>query len=111
MAVTIDLSTGSVVFVGQSVVTDDTSTTVNIQMKANRVYKFTQPLTQLNIESVDNSVFESEIIFTAGSSISVAVPSSVGVIVMPTFSAGKSYVISIKNGIAVGAEYTPGVGV
>jgi hypothetical protein len=108
MAVTIDLNTGLAVFAGQSVVTDDTSTSVALHMKANRQYVYKQPLIQLTIESVDNSVLESEILFTAGDSISVAVPSSVGVIAMPTFTAGKSYAISIKNGIAVGAEYTPG---
>ena len=108
MAITIDLNTGSVVFAGQAVVTDDTSTVATLQVKANKCYKFTQPLTQLNIESVDNSVLESEILFTAGSSISVAVPSSVGVVAMPAFAAGKSYCLSVKHGVIVGAEYTPG---
>lgn len=109
MAVTIDLNTGSMVFVGQSVVTDDTSTTATLQIKANRCYKFTQPLTQLTIESVEDSVFESEVIFTAGAGVSVALPASVGVVAMPTFADGKSYCLSVKHGIIVGAEYTPGV--
>lgn len=109
MAVTIDLNTGSAVFAGQSVVTDATSTSVALHMKANRVYEFTQPLTQLTIESVEDSVFESEVIFTAGAGVSVALPASVGVVAMPSFADGKSYCLSVKHGIIVGAEYTPGV--
>lgn len=103
------VSGGKVFVEAQTTFTDDSSTTATVQVKANRVYKFTQPLTQLNIESVENSVLESEILFTAGGSISVAVPSSVGVLVMPTFAENKSYCISVKHGIIVGAEYTPGV--
>ena len=36
-------------------------------------------------------------------------PDSLGWIGEPSFEAGKSYIISIRNNVAVAAEYTPGV--
>ena len=39
----------------------------------------------------------------------LAFPTSLGWIGEPSFEAGKSYIISIRNNVAVAAEYTPGV--
>ena len=107
MAVTIDLNTGSVVFAGQSVVTDNTSTTATLQVKANKCYKFTRPLTQLTIESVENSVLESEVIFTAGSSIKVTIPESVAFVSTPSLINNKRHILSIKHNTAVLVSYSP----
>lgn len=103
------VSGGKVFVEAQTTFTDDTSTTATIRMKANRVYKFTQPLTRLVIESVENSVLESEILFTAGAGIRVTTSTAIGDVAMPVFTEGKSYFLSVKHGIIVGAEYTPGV--
>ena len=40
--------------------------------------------------------------------VTVSLPLSLDVIAMPDFQDG-CYIINIRNGIAVGAEYTPGV--
>ena len=99
---------GGKVFVeAQTTFTDDTSTTATVQMKANRVYKFTKPLTQLIIESVEDSVLESEVIFTAGSSIKVTVPESVAFVSTPSLVNNKRHILSIKNNTAVLVSYSP----
>ena len=100
----------------QSTVTNSTATTATIaNLAANTRYVFTQPLTSLTVGTVTDSALESEIQFTAGDSIAVDFPVSLGMIGIddtadePAFEAGKSYIINVKNNIAVAAEYTPGV--
>ena len=94
----------------QTTVTNSSSTAAVIgSLAANTRYVYTKALTSLKVSAVVDSSMESEIQFTAGSSITVELPASLGVIGEPTFEAGKSYVISVKNNIAVAAEYTPGV--
>ena len=109
----------------QLTVTDSTATTATIaNLAANTRYVFTQPLTSLTVGAVTDSVLESEIQFTAGDSIGVDFPASLGMVGIddtddtgdtgdtyeePAFEPGKSYIINIKNNIAVAAEYTPGV--
>lgn len=100
---------GGKVFVeAQTSFTDDTSTEVVMSVAGNRSYRYTQPLTSLTIESVENSPLESEIIFTAGDTITASIPASVGVVGILTILAYKSYVLSIKNNILTVAEYIPG---
>ena len=82
---------------------------VSLSVEANARYVVKSAITKLTVTSVANSNLESEIQFTAGSSITVELPASLGVIGEPSFEAGKSYIISVKNNIAVAAEYTPGV--
>ena len=93
---------------GQSTVTSG-ATTATLNVEPNTRYVFSNAVTKLTINSVVDSALESEIQFTAGSSITVELPASLGMIGEPSFEGGKSYVISFKNNIAVAAEYTPGV--
>lgn len=94
-----------------STITDSTSTSATIaELEENVRYLYTQPLTDLTVESVPDSAQETEIQFTAGSDITVSLPADVGI--MPTggvvFAAGASYIINFRNKIAVIASYTPG---
>jgi hypothetical protein len=94
----------------QTTVTDSNSTAAVIgSLAANTRYVYTKALTSLKVSAVVDSSMESELQFTAGSSITVELPATLGVIGEPSFEAGKSYIISVKNNIAVAAEYTPGV--
>ena len=59
---------------------------------------------------IENSSAESEIWFTSGSDgASFFFPETLGWIGEPSFEAGKSYIINIRNNCAVCAAYTPGV--
>jgi hypothetical protein len=101
----------------QTTVTDSNSTAAVIgSLAANTRYVYTKALTSLKVSAVVDSSMESEIQFTAGASINVDLPASLGMIGddddtdgEPVFEAGKSYIINVKNNIAVAAEYTPGV--
>lgn len=74
---------------------------------ANTVYTCDAALTYLNITAVETSDLESQVWFTAGSSNpTVLLPSTVPVIGSATFQAGKGYVISFQNGVAVIGEYS-----
>ena len=58
---------------------------------------------------IENSSAESEIWFTSGSDgASFFFPETLGWIGEPSFEAGKSYIINIRNNVAVCAAYTPG---
>lgn len=92
-----------------STVTDNTSTTASLAIASCVRKVFTQPLTSLTVSSVVDSEEESEIVFTAGTGITVSFPESLGFIGEPSFEAGKSYIINIRNNVAVCAEYSPGV--
>lgn len=101
---------GGKVFVeAQTSFTDYTSTEVVMSVEGNRSYRYTQPLTSLTVEYIENSPLESEIIFTTGDEITASIPASVGVVGILTILANKSYVLSIKNNILTAAEYIPGV--
>lgn len=103
----------------QTTVTNSSSTAAVIgSLAANTRYVYTKALTSLKVSAVVDSSMESEIQFTAGASINVDLPASLGMIGdddtddtdgEPVFEAGKSYIINVKNNIAVAAEYTPGV--
>lgn len=103
----------------QTTVTDSSSTAAVIgSLAANTRYVYTKALTSLKVSAVVDSSMESEIQFTAGASINVDLPASLGMIGdddtddtdgEPVFEVGKSYIINVKNNIAVAAEYTPGV--
>lgn len=85
-------------------VVDTTATAPTLAVNANTVYIYQKALTHLTISSVDISVQETTIYFTAGSTITVSLPASVKTIGSMSFDPDKSYVISIKDGIAVSAE-------
>lgn len=100
---------GGKVFVeAQTSFTDNTSTTATIDIAANRRYVFTQPLTSLTIQSVEDGALESEVQFATGSSIQVVLPASLAIVTEENFQPNKHYIISIKNNIAAIASYTPG---
>ena len=88
--------------------TDDSSSDVTIAVLGGTHYDFLQPLSGLTIASVQNSHNESEIQFTGGTAVDVDIPVSVSVIGEPSFEAGKSYIINIRDNMLVSAEYTPG---
>ena len=85
-------------------VVDNSSTSLTIYAMANTTHVYQKPLTRLYISTVDVSVQETTIYFTAGSSITVTLPASVKTIGSMSFEPNKSYVISIKDGVAVSAE-------
>jgi hypothetical protein len=85
-------------------IVNNSSTTLVIYARANTTHIYQKPLTSLYISTVDVSVQETTIYFTAGSSITVTLPASVKTIGTMSFEPNKSYVISIKDGIAVSAE-------
>ena len=85
-----------------------TESDVTMALTGGTHWTFDQPLTGLTFSSVENSHYESEVVFTGGTTLSVAYPASVSVIGDPTFEGGKSYVINVRDGILVAAEYTPG---
>lgn len=88
---------------------DRTSTSATITVSAGCRYVFTQPLTSLTVSGVENYAFESELQFTAGDGATVSFPDTLGWMGEPSFAVGKSYIINIRNNIAVCSAYTPGV--
>ena len=90
-------------------VTDSASTDVTLSLFGGTHYSFTQPLVGLTISSVENSHYESEIVFTGGSTFNIAWPLSLDVIDDPAFESNTSYVINIRDNMMVASEYTPGV--
>lgn len=92
----------------QEIITDDTSTAVNIiNLARNTRYVYTQPITSVNISAVEDSNFESEIQFTtADVGISLNVPDTLRFIGSRYIAGfGYKYIINIKNNIAVVARY------
>jgi hypothetical protein len=89
-------------------VVNSSSTTATLTVAAGLRYVFTKPLTSLVVSKVENYAYESEIVFTAGTGITVAFPETLGWIGEPSFEAGKSYIINIRNNVAVCAAYKPG---
>jgi hypothetical protein len=75
-------------------------------LSANRYYQFSAPVSALNIATVETSVDEIVLRFTAGDGASISFPASLAWINEPSFEAGKTYLISIVNNIAVAAEVT-----
>lgn len=90
-------------------VTGGTGSDITMALTGGKQWTFEQPLEGLTFSSVANSSYESEVIFTGGTALNVDIPASVSVIGEPTFAAGKSYVINVRDNMLVAAEYTPGV--
>ena len=89
-----------------SVHVTDPSTAIG-NVAANTVYTCDASLTYLNITAVETSDLESQVWFVAGNSNpTIQLPSTVPVIGSATFQAGKGYVISFQNGVAVIGEYS-----
>ena len=64
------------------------------------------------VKSVEDSPLESEIVLSTDASafgIVASFPDTLGWIGEPSFEVGKSYIINIRNNVAVCSEYTPGV--
>lgn len=92
-------------FATKTVNTNTTSATATIAtLNGNNVYKY-GTLTSLTITSVEDSVYESEIYFTSGTSpTTFTYPDSLGTIGEITINASKRYVIAIKNNIMILGE-------
>ena len=99
----------------QQIITDDTSTEINIEVTPNTRFVFTQPVTsvRLNLYNTDefNSNFESEIQFTTSSELSEynstihhinGVLKWVGINFLQPDT---SYLVNVKNHIAVVVDY------
>lgn len=90
-------------------VVNSSSTTATLTVAAGLRYVFNQPLTSLVVSKVENYAYESEIKFTAGTGFVISLPATLNTIPEePSFEAGKSYIINIRNNCAVCAAYTPG---
>lgn len=86
-------------------VADTSSTSATIaNVEGGKDYTFSQALTALSITAITSSFVEANIYFTADTGIAVTLPANTPTIGDFTFTAGKSYVISIQNGIAVRGE-------
>lgn len=83
--------------------TSSTSATI-ANIEGGKDYTFSQALTALTITAITSSFIEANIYFTADTGIAVTLPQGTNTIGDFTFTAGKSYVISILNGIAVRGE-------
>ena len=103
------VSGGKVFVEAQTTITDDTSTDAAIDiLKANRRYVFTQPITSLSVNAIEDSNLESVIEFTVGESdANVQLPASLKMVNRASFKRNESYIISVKNNIAVMAGYVP----
>ena len=88
-------------------VTDTSSTTAIIDVYGGTHYEFTQPLTGMTISSIQDSHYESEIVFTGGTALDVDLPASVYLVNSPTFSEGKNYIVSIRDNKLVAGEFEP----
>ena len=104
------VSGGKVFVEAQTTIMDDTSTEPLIDiLKANRRYVFTQPITQLTVNAIEDSSLESMIEFTVGNLDAVVqLPASLKMVNRAAFKRNESYIISVKNSIAVMAGYVPG---
>ena len=103
------VSGGKVYVEAQTTIVDDTSTEPVIDiLKANRRYVFTQPITSLFVSAVEDSNLESVIEFTVGDTDAVVqLPASLKMVNRAAFKRNESYIISVKNNIAVMAGYVP----
>ena len=90
----------------QTVINDDTNTTVDLILQANKLYTFDNALVSLTISAIPSGTYETEIQFTTGATFSfTATPlANLWVNGTPTFDANKHYVIAIKNGIGAYGE-------
>jgi hypothetical protein len=73
-------------------------------LPGNSLYVFSKPLNTLSIEMIEKSLKESNIIFTTAETITVSLPENVGIIGNMEFAGNKTYIISIKNNLAVSGE-------
>ena len=90
-------------------VTDTASTDVTMDLYGGTHYEFTQPLVGLTITSIQDSPYESEIIFTAGTVINVDYPSSTALVGDSfTFEANSSYIINVRDNMFIASDYIPG---
>lgn len=95
----------------QTVVTNNTTTDANLEIRSNTRYVFTQPLTRLHLTKIENSCFESEIVFTAGSNFSLSFAAdgvkTIGDIMggREPFTAGFQYIISIRYAESIAAKF------
>lgn len=85
----------------------------NMQSGHRYIFDRTTQHISLDVSAVENSPLESEILITFDPAYTdtpaVSFPASVGFVGEPSFESGKSYIINIRNLIAVVAEYAPGV--
>lgn len=84
-----------------TVLTDETST--SMALAGNTIYKWTNALTELDIDSCEVSDYETVLYFTTGNSITFTVDSSIkwgGGNEQPTLEPNTVYCIAIRNGLA-----------
>ncbi len=80
--------------------------TVNLTLVDNTEYRFTSAVTSLRL-TFPSGNFDCWLKFTTGSSITVTFPSGTKYVGgAPTFEAGKTYEMSIKDGSVICAEVT-----
>lgn len=89
----------------RDIVTDTDSTTITLANAEGGTDYHYGTLTSLTVTANDTSADETNIYFTAGSSISVSLPNTLKFIgSTPTFSPNKQYVLSIANNILISGE-------
>lgn len=83
-----------------NVITDATS--INMALKANTIYKWTNPITSLSFASIEVGDLETVLFFTTGGSISFTDSSSLnwGGGSSPSLEINTKYCIAICNGLA-----------
>lgn len=88
----------------QEVIADTENTTATLELASNTLYTFSEPLTALIISSLASGTFENEIQFTAGEDFVLTAEALAGKwlgVDEPTFTAGETYIIKIKNGYGI----------
>lgn len=88
----------------QQVIADTENTTATLELASNTLYTFSEPLTALTISSLASGTYENEIQFIADEEFTLTAEALTGKwlgVDEPTFTAGETYIIKIKNGYAI----------
>jgi hypothetical protein len=97
----------------QNMVVNDNAVDVDLDVKDNTRYVFTQPLNRLHFIKIANSCFESEVVFKAGAGFAWSFAGN-GVKTIGDITAGKEpfiegteYLISIRYAEIVAVKFNP----
>lgn len=93
----------------KTLITDTTSTAVTLaSLQTNALYRYTQPLTSIDISNVTDTTLETDIEFTAAEGFQLLLPANVKVETGLSFNAGGSYLINFYANHVVAGEFVAG---
>lgn len=88
---------------GYEVITDETSESVTLDIEGGKMYKY-GTLASLDIQSIETSNLESVVEFTTAEEFTVTLPDTYQSIGEISLEGGKSYILSVMNGVIVSGE-------